>query len=78
MDRVNSECPRPQNLAASQHALIWDMIIEKAFTYHQIAEVISYSPDSVKARSANLWRFGALALRQHYCTTLIVVAALHP
>lgn len=62
------------NLAASQHALIWDMISGQASTYPQIVKsLISRSADPVKAISAKLSAF-----RQHYCTTLIVVAALDP
>jgi transposase len=47
------------NLAASQHALIRDMIFEKAFTYPPIAAAAGCSTGAVKAISANLRRFGS-------------------
>jgi transposase len=47
------------NLAASQHALIQDMIVDRAFTYPEIAAVVGCSSGAVKAISANLRRFGS-------------------
>jgi hypothetical protein len=47
------------NLVGLQNALIQDMIVDKAFTYPQIVEVVGCSPGAVKAISANLRPFGS-------------------
>ena len=47
------------NLAASQHALIRNMTVDRAFTYPQIADVVDCSRGAVKAISANLRRLGS-------------------
>jgi transposase len=47
------------NLAASQHELIRNMIIDGGFTHPEIAWTAECSRDAVKAISANLRRFGS-------------------
>jgi hypothetical protein len=48
------------NLAAAQHDLIRDMIVNGATTYAEIAEAAECSTDAVKGISANLRCYGAL------------------
>lgn len=47
------------NLAASQHDLIRDMLINEASTYREIAKAAGCSGDAVKAISSNLRHFGS-------------------